>query len=135
MAANDTFDEKQGLPILPFASQRHWEDWPDQHHQSSKGLWLKIAKRGAGVDTVTYDQALETALRFGWIDGQKAALDDTHWLQRFTPRGPRSKWSKINRDKVTQLIAANAMRPAGLAAVEQAKRNGAWEQAYDGQSR
>ncbi len=128
-------ENKQGLPILPFSSQKEWEDWLDRHHQTSKGLWLKIAKKDAGVDTVTYAEALDGALCYGWIDGQKGALDDRFWLQRFTPRGPRSKWSKINREKVQALIEAGRMKPAGLAAVEQARSDGRWEQAYDSQSK
>jgi uncharacterized protein YdeI (YjbR/CyaY-like superfamily) len=128
-------DTKQGLPILPFSSQKDWEDWLDKHHQTSKGLWLKIAKKDAGIDTVTYAEALDGALCHGWIDGQKGALDDRFWLQKFTPRGPRSKWSKINREKAQALIQAGRMKPAGLAAVEQAQGDGRWEQAYDSQSK
>lgn len=128
-------DTKQGLPILPFSSQKDWEGWLDKHHQASKGLWLKIAKKGTGTDTVTYAEALDSALCHGWIDGQKGSFDDSFWLQKFTPRGPRSKWSKINREKAEALIEAGRMKPAGLAAVEQARSDGRWEQAYDSQSR
>lgn len=128
-------DNKQGLPILPFSSQKEWEQWLAEHHQTSKGLWLKIAKKDAGVDTVTYAEALDGALCYGWIDGQKGALDDRFWLQKFTPRGPRSKWSKINRDKAEALIQAGRMKPAGLAAIEQARSDGRWDQAYDSQSK
>ncbi|HEY3571540.1 MAG TPA: YdeI/OmpD-associated family protein [Thermoanaerobaculia bacterium] len=128
-------DTKQNLPILSFASQKKWEEWLDKNHQSSKGLWLKIAKKGAETDTVQYAEALEVALAHGWIDGQKGALDESFWLQKFTPRGPRSKWSKINRDKATTLIESGRMKPAGLAEVERAKADGRWEAAYDGQSK
>ncbi|MEA2599320.1 MAG: hypothetical protein QOF89_312 [Acidobacteriota bacterium] len=128
-------DEKQGLPILPFASQRQWEKWLDEHHKTSKGLWLKIAKKDTGIDSVTYAEALDVALCYGWIDGQKGALDGTHWLQKFTPRTARSKWSKVNRDKAQALIKENRMKPAGLAAVEQARSDGRWEAAYDAQSK
>jgi uncharacterized protein YdeI (YjbR/CyaY-like superfamily) len=128
-------DAKNGLPILPFASQRDWETWLDEHHQTSKGLWLKIAKKDSGIDSVDYAEALDAALCHGWIDGQKGAYDDIFWLQKFTPRGPRSKWSKINVDKALTLIDANRMKPAGLAAIEQARSDGRWEQAYDSQSR
>jgi uncharacterized protein YdeI (YjbR/CyaY-like superfamily) len=128
-------ETKQGLPIQSFASQRKWEDWLAEHHGTSKGLWLKIAKKDSGTDTVTYAEALDAALCYGWIDGQKGALDDTFWLQKFTPRGPKSKWSKINREKALALIDAKRMKPAGLAAVEQARRDGRWEQAYDSQSK
>jgi uncharacterized protein YdeI (YjbR/CyaY-like superfamily) len=128
-------DTKQGLPILPFSSQKDWEDWLGKHHQTSKGLWLKIAKKDTGIDTVTYAEALDAALCHGWIDGQKGSFDDTFWLQKFTPRGPRSKWSKINREKAEALTEAGRMKPAGLAAVEQARSDGRWEQAYDSQSK
>ncbi len=128
-------DTKQGLPILPFDSQKTWEQWLDTNHQTSKGLWLKIAKKDTGIDTVTYAEALDSALCHGWIDGQKGSFDDIFWLQKFTPRGPRSKWSKINREKAEALIEAGRMKPAGLAAVEQARSDGRWEQAYDSQSR
>lgn len=128
-------DAKQGLPILSFASQKKWEEWLDEHHGTAKGLWLKIAKKGSGIDTVTYAEALDAALCYGWIDGQKGSFDDELWLQKFTPRGPKSKWSKINRDKALALIDAHRMKPAGLAAIEQAQRDGRWEQAYDSQSK
>ncbi|HEX4496445.1 MAG TPA: YdeI/OmpD-associated family protein [Thermoanaerobaculia bacterium] len=126
-------ETKQGLPILAFASPAKWEEWLQKHHKTSKGLWLKIAKKGSGETTVTYAEALDVALCHGWIDGQKGSLDEAFFLQRFTPRGPRSKWSKINRDKVDALVKAKRMRPAGLAEVEAAKADGRWEAAYDGQ--
>ena len=128
-------DAKNGLPILSFASQKDWETWLDEHHRTSKGLWLKIAKKDSGIDSVDYAQALDVALCHGWIDGQKGAFDDTFWLQKFTPRGPRSRWSKINVDKALALIDANRMKPAGLAAIEQARSDGRWEQAYASQSK
>lgn len=127
MNANDD------LPIMPFASQERWQEWLGEHHQTSKGVWLKIAKLDAGIETITYPEALDTALCYGWIDGQKQAFDAAFWLQRFTPRGPRSKWSKINRTKALALIEAQRMQPAGLRAVEQARQDGRWEQAYDAQ--
>ena len=130
-----SMETKQGLPIIPFSSQKDWESWLAEHHQTSKGLWLKIAKKDAGIDTVTYAEALDGALCYGWIDGQKGALDDRFWLQKFTPRGPRSKWSKINREKALALIEAGHMKPAGLAAIEQAQSDGRWEQAYASQSK
>jgi uncharacterized protein YdeI (YjbR/CyaY-like superfamily) len=128
-------ESKNGLPILPFPSQRKWEVWLDEHHLTSKGLWLKIARKDSGVDSVNYAEALDVALCYGWIDGQKGALDDAFWLQKFSPRGPRSKWSKINVDKALALIEAKRMKPAGLAAIEQARSDGRWEQAYDSQSK
>jgi uncharacterized protein YdeI (YjbR/CyaY-like superfamily) len=128
-------ETKNGLPILPFSSQRDWEKWLDEHHRTSKGLWLKIAKKGSGIDSVDYSEALDAALCHGWIDGQKGAFDGTFWLQKFTPRGPRSQWSKINVDKALALIESGRMKPAGLAEIEKARSGGRWEQAYDSQSR
>ncbi len=122
------------LPILPFATRGAWEAWLDEHHAASEGLWLKIAKKGSGIETVSYPEALEVALCYGWIDGQKASFDDRYWLQRFTPRRPRSKWSKVNRQKATELIERGAMKPAGLREVERAKADGRWDAAYDAQS-
>ena len=101
------------LPILLFASKRELEAWLEENHAGAEGLWLKIAKKGVGVESVNYAEALELALCFGWIDGQKRGLDDAFFLQRFTPRRPRGKWSQINRAKAEELIAAGAMRPAG----------------------
>ena len=123
--------EHQGLPVIAFASQRAWEEWLDRHHSTAKGLWLKLAKNAAGIDSVSYPEALEVALCYGWIDGQKAAYDDSFWLQKFTPRGPRSKWSKVNRAKALALIESGRMQAAGRAAVEQAQRDGRWDGAYD----
>jgi uncharacterized protein YdeI (YjbR/CyaY-like superfamily) len=121
--------------IVSFASTRAWSTWLASHHASSRGVWLKIAKKGSSSASVTYAEALEIALAWGWIDGQKGALDDAWWLQRFTPRGPRSTWSKVNREKAMALIAAGNMQPPGLAEVERAKRDGRWKAAYDSQSR
>ena len=92
-------EPKQDLPILAFAASRDWEDWLAEHHASSKGLWLQLAKKNAASPSVTYAEALDAALCYGWIDGQKAAYDERYWLQKFTPRGRRSKWSRVNRDK------------------------------------
>jgi uncharacterized protein YdeI (YjbR/CyaY-like superfamily) len=125
--------EKDDLPILPFPSLPAWEAWLDEHHASARGVWLKIAKAGAGVASVSYAEALDGALCFGWIDGQKQALDDRFWLQRFTPRKPRSKWSTINCAKVAELEKQGRMRPAGRKEVEQARKDGRWEAAYAGQ--
>ena len=122
------------LPILAFATHGAWEAWLDEHHAASEGLWLKIAKKGSGIETVSYPEALEVALCNGWIDGQKASFDDRYWLQRFTPRRSRSKWSKVNRQKATELIERGAMKPAGLREVERAKADGRWDAAYDAQS-
>jgi uncharacterized protein YdeI (YjbR/CyaY-like superfamily) len=120
-------------PILSFESRDAWEAWLAEHHASSPGLWVKFAKKGSGIATVSYSEALDVALCYGWIDGQKDKLDGDHWLQRFTPRRPRSKWSRINRDRVAALLAGGAMKPAGLREVERAKADGRWEAAYHGQ--
>ncbi|MBN1206391.1 MAG: YdeI/OmpD-associated family protein [Myxococcaceae bacterium] len=122
-------------PILSFAQPRAWANWLASHHPSSRGVWLKFAKKGSGIASISYPEALEQALAWGWIDGQKKSLDDTSWLQKFTPRGPRSIWSWINREKALALIAAGKMKPAGLAEVERAKQDGRWEVAYAPQSR
>ena len=122
------------LPVLPFESAAAFEAWLDAEHASAAGLWLKIAKKATGIATVTYAEALEVALCFGWIDGQKRSLDATWFLQRFTPRKPRSRWSKINTGHVERLIAEGRMRPAGLAQVEAARADGRWADAYDGQA-
>jgi uncharacterized protein YdeI (YjbR/CyaY-like superfamily) len=122
------------LPVVPFASREAWALWLEERHATSDGLWLKIAKKGSGIDTVTYSEALEVALCYGWIDGQKASFDDRYWLQRFTPRRARSKWSKVNRRKAMELIERDDMKPAGLREVERAKADGRWDAAYDAQS-
>jgi uncharacterized protein YdeI (YjbR/CyaY-like superfamily) len=121
------------LPILLFASKQELEAWLEENHGGAEGLWLKIAKKGSGVESVDYAEALELALCFGWIDSQKRGFDESFFLQRFTPRRPRGKWSQINRAKAEELIAAGAMRPAGLAEVEAAKSDGRWDSAYAGQ--
>jgi uncharacterized protein YdeI (YjbR/CyaY-like superfamily) len=107
-------------------------EWFEKNHESSDGFWLKIAKGAGAGSTVSYDQALDVALCFGWIDGHKRPLDDEFWLQRFTPRRARSRWSKRNRDKAEAMIADGTMRPAGLREVELARGDGRWEVAYDG---
>ena len=109
------------LPIKVFASQETWERWLDRNHAKAEGVWLKFAKKASRKRTVTYPDALDVALCYGWIDGQTRGLDEDYHLQRFTPRRARSKWSKINREKVTRLIEQGRMRPAGLAEIERAK--------------
>jgi uncharacterized protein YdeI (YjbR/CyaY-like superfamily) len=121
-------------PTISFPSRGAWAKWLEKHHESPDGVWMKIAKKGAGVETVTHPEALEVAIAFGWIDGQRKALDETYFLQRFTPRRARSKWSKINRDKATALIKSGDMRPSGLAEVKRAKADGRWAAAYDSHS-
>ncbi|MGZ4253360.1 MAG: YdeI/OmpD-associated family protein [Solirubrobacteraceae bacterium] len=119
--------------MLRFATAADLEAWLDANHGRNPGIWLQIAKKGSRDHSVTYAEAIEVALCFGWIDGQKRRGDDKHWLQRFTPRSTRSRWSKINRDKAEQLIAAGRMRPAGLTEVDRARADGRWAAAYEGQ--
>lgn len=123
----------RNLPVMPFTSRQAWTAWLTEHHTTAAGLWLQIARKDTGIPTVTYSEALDVALCHGWIDGQKDRLDERYWLQRFTPRKPRSRWSKINRDRVAALVEAGAMQPAGLAEVERAKADGRWDAAYDSQ--
>jgi uncharacterized protein YdeI (YjbR/CyaY-like superfamily) len=111
-----------------------WAGWLAANHAASAGIWMEIAKAGSGVRSCTYSEAVDVALCYGWIDGQKAAAGEQVWLQRFTPRRPRSRWSKINRGRADALIAAGRMTPAGMAEVEQAKRDGRWAAAYEGQA-
>jgi len=119
-------------PVISFADLAECEAWFAAHHAEHRGFWLKIGKAGA-AETVSYAQALDVALCHGWIDGQKKGYDGPYWLQRFTPRGPRSRWSRINRDKAEALIGAGRMRPAGQAQVDAAKADGRWADAYAGQ--
>ncbi len=121
-----------GRQVRSFATARAWSEWLAAHHASSPGVWLKIAKKGTGSTSVTYAEALEIALMWGWIDAQKDKLDETWWLQRFTPRRAKSPWSKVNRAKAERLIAVGSMEAPGLLEVERAKRDGRWERAYDG---
>src|ERR1700759_1564105 len=120
------------LEIVLFPGPAELEDWLEDNGGTSPGLWLKIAKKGAPEPSVTYAEALEVALCFGWIDSQKRALDETHFLQRFTPRRPRGRWSKINREKAEALHEEGRLRPAGAAEVDAAKEDGRWEAAYEG---
>jgi len=118
-----------------FEQQKDWAAWLDKNHATSPGVWLKLAKKASGIASVNYDEALGVALCYGWIDGQKKSYDESSWLQKFTPRGVKSIWSKVNREKVQQLIESGQMKPAGLEAVERAKQDGRWDAAYDSQSR
>jgi uncharacterized protein YdeI (YjbR/CyaY-like superfamily) len=122
------------FPQLPFASDAEWEAWLAEHHEGSNGVWIKMAKKSSGITSVAYPEVLDTAICFGWIDGRREALDDRYFLQRFTPRRARSRWSKINREKAEALVACGRMRPAGLAEVERAKADGRWDAAYEGQA-
>jgi uncharacterized protein YdeI (YjbR/CyaY-like superfamily) len=122
-------------PLVVIRGQKEWASWLNEHHKTSPGLWLRIGKKGSGLESLSYAEALEVALCYGWIDGQKRAYDDASWLQRFTPRGPSSVWSRINRDKAEALIRSGRMKPAGLDAIERAQENGRWESAYESPSR
>ena len=122
-----------GLPRLRFASAAEWERWLEDNHGSA-GVWVEIAKKGSGIDSVRYPEVLEIALCFGWIDGRREALDERRFLQRFTPRRDRSRWSRINRDSAERLVAERRMRPPGLAEIERAKADGRWDAAYEGQA-
>ena len=117
---------------LRFATPRAFEAWLRKNDASSDGVWLLIAKAGAEEPTVSYPHAVEIALCYGWIDGQKKALDEQHWLQRFTPRRARSLWSKANREKAEALIRSGRMQPAGMAEIARAQGDGRWDAAYEG---
>lgn len=121
---------KDGRPVLAFASAQELEAWLDREHAASDGIWIKFAKKGSGVASVTYPEAVELGLCFGWIDSLTKSLDERFYVQKFTPRRARSKWSRVNRDKVEELARQGRMRPAGLAEVERAKEDGRWEAAY-----
>jgi uncharacterized protein YdeI (YjbR/CyaY-like superfamily) len=122
------------LAQLPFESAEAWEDWLRDHHSDAPGVWVQFAKKASGLPTVSFGEALDGALCYGWIDGQSRSLDDTWYLQKFTPRARRSTWSKRNREKVAQLIAAGRMQPAGQAEIDRAKADGHWDAAYDSPS-
>jgi uncharacterized protein YdeI (YjbR/CyaY-like superfamily) len=121
-------------PTALFDSQEAWRDWLDKQHSESSGVWVRIAKKGSRHPTVSYAEALDVAICYGWIDGLKRPLDDEFWLQRFTPRRGKSKWSQVNVTKATALIASGLMQPAGLRQVELAKADGRWEAAYPSHS-
>jgi uncharacterized protein YdeI (YjbR/CyaY-like superfamily) len=117
--------------ILLFAHQKAWETWLAANHTTPTGIWLRLAKKGSGIQSVTYAEALEAALCYGWIDAQKKGESEQAWLQRFTPRRSKSIWSKVNREKAVALIKAGRMQPAGLAEVRRARQDGRWDAAYD----
>jgi uncharacterized protein YdeI (YjbR/CyaY-like superfamily) len=121
------------LPILLFETPEAWAAWLDAHHAKGSGLWLRIAKKRAALRSVTYAEALDVALCYGWIDSLKKSYDADSWIQKFTPRGPKSVWSQINRDKAQALIDAGRMQPPGLLAVTRAQEDGRWAAAYSSQ--
>ncbi len=118
------------LPVTVFTSPEAWREWLHDHYTDQAGLWLKMAKKASGIPTVTYAEALDVALCYGWIDGQKKAFDESYFLQKFTPRRARSMWSQVNRDKVADLILRGLMQPSGQAEIDRAKADGRWDAAY-----
>jgi len=119
------------LPVILFDDPAAWAAWLEEHHAAAPGIWLRLAKKDAPIRSISYAEALDEALCYGWIDSQKKSWDEDSWIQKFSPRGKKSLWSKINRDKVAAL--AGRMKPAGLREVERAKEDGRWDAAYDSQ--
>lgn len=126
-----TSESAMNLPVLLFDHPDAWEAWLAEHAESAPGVWLQLAKKAASLQSISYQDAVEVALCYGWIDGQAKGYDEISWLQRFTPRRPQSVWSQINRAKALALIEQGRMQPAGLAAIERARANGRWDAAYD----
>ena len=124
---------KEKLPVILFKNKREWSEWLE-NHIAEKEVWVRIAKKGSSLISVGYQQAVDAGLCYGWIDGQKRKYDELSYIQRFTPRRPNSNWSKINKDKALQFIKEGKMKPAGLTAIENAKKSGAWNNVYDPQS-
>lgn len=121
---------RKDLPIVSFPNRAAWATWLAEHHADSKGVWLKLARKGSGIESVTAAEALRAALCYGWIDGQAAPVDQQYWLQRYTPRTARSKWSQKNRAAALELIESGEMQSAGLAEVRAAQADGRWDAAY-----
>ncbi len=134
MTTPDTKPGKPDLQVIPFASSAEWAAWLEQNHAVSKGIWLQMYKKGSGIASVNYAQALDVALCYGWIDGQLKSIDELSYMQRFTPRRPRSIWSKRNIENIARLAKEGRMKPAGLKEAEAAKADGRWDIAYDGQA-
>jgi uncharacterized protein YdeI (YjbR/CyaY-like superfamily) len=124
-------DPKPDDPIEFFAKPADFERWLRKHHAKASCVWVKFAKKRSGIASVNWDQAVDVALCYGWIDGQSKSLDETYILQRFTPRGKRSKWSKLNRERVARLTKEGRMQPPGIDEVDRAKADGRWDAAYD----
>jgi uncharacterized protein YdeI (YjbR/CyaY-like superfamily) len=127
--------EAKEIPVLSFENKVNWEKWLEKNNLDQTGIWLKIAKKQSGIKSVDYAEALETALCYGWIDGQKKSFDEKYFLQKFTPRRDRSIWSKVNREKAELLISSGQMKEPGFIAIEKAKLKGLWDSAYDSQSK
>lgn len=132
--ANSKNKSQDELPIILFEKPSDWSSWLEENGAQASGIWLRLAKKASGITSITYAEAVEVALCHGWIDGLKRSYDESSWIQKFTPRRPKSIWSKINRSKVEALMASGQMRPAGLAEVERAKQDGRWDAAYDSYS-
>jgi uncharacterized protein YdeI (YjbR/CyaY-like superfamily) len=122
------------LPVVELATRAEWATWLAAEHAASAGVWLKIARKDGGAESVSYSDALDVALCHGWIDGQKDRLDERFWLQRFTPRKARSRWSKRNCERAEALMGSGEMAPAGMREIERARADGRWEAAYDSHS-
>jgi uncharacterized protein YdeI (YjbR/CyaY-like superfamily) len=122
------------IPLMFFGDQQSFENWLENNHDTTQRIRLQIAKKNSGVVTVSYDEALESALCYGWVDSQKEKFDEKTWVQRFTPRGAKSIWSKVNKEKAELLITNGRMKPSGFKAIEAAKKNGQWDKAYESQS-
>lgn len=135
MRTNSEQTSGSDLPIILFQRPKDLGAWLEKNHAASPGVWLRIAKKGSGLESVTYAETLDVALCYGWIDGLKRKYDEQSFIQKFTPRRPRSLWSKINRAKAEALIASGQMQPAGLAAIEAARADGRWDAAYDSASK
>jgi uncharacterized protein YdeI (YjbR/CyaY-like superfamily) len=119
--------------IIDCANSAEWETWLESHYEQPGGVWLRIAKKGSGKTSVTISEALEIALCYGWIDSQRKGYDQTYYLQRYSPRRPKSPWSKLNVERAEALMAAGRMQPAGLLEIEAAKKDGRWNAAYESQ--
>lgn len=135
---NKIQEEKKSVkldsPILTFTTTKELNSWLAKHNASSTGIWVRLFKKKSDVTTITYSEALDVALCYGWIDGQKKPYDTESWLQKFTPRRPKSIWSKRNREHIERLEKSGEMKAAGIKQVEAAKTDGRWEQAYDSSS-
>jgi uncharacterized protein YdeI (YjbR/CyaY-like superfamily) len=127
--------EPDAAEVIAFRDAAEFEAWLAEHVEHSAGVWLKIAKKGSGVASLTDDEAVDIGLCYGWISGQRKAFDQVYYLQKYVPRRPRSRWSRVNVRKVEELIAAGRMRPPGLAEVDAAKADGRWDAAYESQKR
>ena len=127
-------DTHKNLDVHPFATYKSWLEWLEKNHRQTEGIWIKYAKQHTGIRTISYEDSREGAIIYGWIDGLINSLDDQFFLRKFTPRRPKSNWSKINREIAQQLIDKNAMKPSGIQQVMVAKKDGRWDAAYDSPS-